>query len=280
MVLRDFTYDGIALSEMSGTLCVFDRAYEAESDIGNHLDIQQVRPPRSYQSRIIATPYLENMSKSFSICKDTCTDLETTVYTEEEIDEMMRWLNRKEYLEFRPIFDDASFEDSHYNATFDVRPVLGQGGVIGFNLKMTTDSPFAYRDRYTKTKKENQSVLSFDDISDEIGFLYGDLTITCKEAGGIRIVNDASPNDPITIDNCVSGETITLLGKTKIIQTDNANHSHTLHDDFNFEFLKIANTYENRKNTIHVYKMHQTPLSDFSCELTVSYDPVRKAGLV
>ena len=64
-----------------------------------------------------------------------------------------------------------------------------------------------------------------------------------------------------------SGEVITLHGAEQIIESNYSSHS--IYDDFNFKFLRIVNTYENKNNILTF---------SIPVECTLTYSPIKKVG--
>jgi hypothetical protein len=111
--------------------------------------------------------------------------------------------------------------------------------------------------------------LIIQDYSDEVGYIYCDATIKCLEGGDLAIYNiDDNINDVI-VNNCSAGEVITLRGQQKIIESDSWHEA--LYNDFNYNFLRICNSYENTNNEFW---------ASIKCEVTITYSPIRKVGLI
>lgn len=267
MVLTDFEYDGQRLSSWGCVPCSFE-SLESTVSTGNELELNTVKPPRSNQNRIISTGYGTNFELVMYLCKGTCPEPETFYFSESEVNSLLRWLNRRTYCKFKPIYNDGSFSNVFYNATFNVKLISAAGNVIGLELTMITDSPYAYQETRTVTFP-NARMFQWSDTSDEIGTIPCDVQITCHEAGDLVITNSLDQINPVKIQNVQVGEVITLKGKTKMI-TSSTNHP-KLYNDFNYGFIRMANTYSNRANVFN---------SSLSITITISYNPIRKVGMV
>lgn len=116
---------------------------------------------------------------------------------------------------------------------------------------------------YVLTKEEN--VASIFDSSHEEGYIYPHTEITILEDGDLEIYNALEDRNTY-IANCKTGEVITM--DYPIIQTDNSEHD--ILNDFDYNFFRIANTYENRRNDI---------ITSLSCIIKVKYSPIVKVGL-
>ena len=72
------------------------------------------------------------------------------------------------------------------------------------------------------------------------------------------------------IDNCVSGEVLTLSGETMIISTSSTTHEATLADDFNYDFFRFGNTFGSSTNTV---------TASIPCNVVIKYRPIIKDTL-
>lgn len=106
---------------------------------------------------------------------------------------------------------------------------------------------------------------SINDTSHEEGYIYPYTQITMLEDGDLKIYN-AIENRETYIANCVSGEVITM--DYPIVKSSKSTHK--IENDFNWNFFRIANTYENSRNDLVIF----TP-----CEIKVKYSPIVKVGL-
>ena len=133
-------------------------------------------------------------------------------------------------------------------------------------LHMNTNAPFGYGEKqeYVIDVTDASKTYSIFDVSDEIGHIFPDVKIICNESGNLIITNQTA-NCELRINNCVSGERIEINGDTMIINSSNS--SHKILDDFNYEFLRIGNTFTNRENLIS---------ASLKCRLEISYFPIIK----
>lgn len=271
MKLVDFEYDGIRLSDHNFTLCKFDSTNDNQ-DLGNNINMNNVKGQNSDDYFSANAYYDDTFSPDIQICKTVCGKNDSFIVSDEELRYIMRWLNRKKYLKFKPIYEDGSFSDVYYMATFNISIVKMAGDIIGFTLKLITNAPYGFGDTVStngiigSTNKQ----LIVNDISDEIGHIYCDVKIKCTSDGDLKITNLADPNNVMIVKNCKANEIITLHGKTKMIESSLAGHT-KLYNDFNYNFIRIINTFDNNLNTF---------TSTIPCEITISYSPIRKVGLI
>lgn len=269
MQMIDFVFDGEKLSDHSLILCTFDGISDS-LDVGNMISINQVKAPNNDRYMSVGANYDSAYSPEFSICKNPCEDGDFFIESN-EVNKIMRWLNRKYNCVFKPIYDDNSFSDVFYRGTFNIELVKNGTNIIGFNLTLNTDAPYGYQDlvTYTHTFVNKAIPLEIKDVSDEIGYIYCDVTLNILESGNLRIKNTLDPDNDIYIENCTNGETIELFGNQKIIE---APLSHTsIYNDFNYNFFRINNTYE---NTINEFT------STLQCKIIIKYYPIRKVGII
>lgn len=271
MRMVDFEYDGIKLSEKNYGICNFDGGDDSQ-DLGNALALNNVKAQNRNDYFLADASYDGTFEPEFQICKITCGNDSDFVLSDKDLGFLMRWLNRKKYLKFKPIYDDDSFSDVYYMATFNVSIIKLAGRVIGLTLVLKTNAPYGFGEQVetTATLSSTTDKLTIEDTSDEIGCIYCNVEITCKESGDLEITNSADPNNVVAIKNCQADEVITLYGKTKIIKSSLTGHT-KLYDDFNYNYLRVVNSFENRNNEF---------TSNVPCEIKVTYSPIRKVGFV
>lgn len=265
MYATDFEYDGQYLSDYGFIICNIESS-EGKTIVNSGSKITFNKTPINggkYHS-LNSVRYDECYTVTFEICKnvDVYEDLEIT---DEEYRDLIRWLNRKQFLPFH--FDDEN-ETVFFESSFQVDKIFLGGKFCGLQLTMETNSPFGYGyEQSTKWRvSENGKPYNLADCNDEIGTTYPDVKIKCNRSGDLEIFNETT-NCRTIIKNCRLDETITIYGLTRIIETDNENHRKTLYNDFNFQFLNIENSFENRLNKISV---------SLPCEIEIKYKPIIK----
>lgn len=273
MYTTNFEYDGIKLSDFGMMVCTFDSSGGVETlSSGADITFNTVKPTGSNKFKFIDSKYEESYSKPFQICRDVCVQNKDSYLSANEVSGLQRWLCRKDgFHPFKPIQDDL--KDTFWNATFSCQEILIGGQIVGLELTMHTDSPYAYLNigtiSYSPVSGESFSLY---DMSDEVGFIYPLVTLYCEAEGSIQLKN--SLDKKILQLNVLSGETITLDGENKIINSDMRTQEE-LASNFNFYFPRIFNTFTNREN---VYTL-SSDNSNFSCKITFSYNPIVKVGL-
>ena len=267
MKALDFEYDGYLLSDFGFMICSFgDKGLETISN-GSKISFNTTPIFNGSKSLLTQVSYDENIECNFAICKNPCVtasgDVEPITATEES--QIMRWLNRKRFLKFRVLQD--GYEDIYFNGSFNIDKYVLDGNVYGFELAFTSDRPYAIYDSivYNFTISTENGNYVINDISDEIGYIYAKMKIKCLSSGNL-IINNSIENRDTVIKNCTQNEIITL--DYPIIQSTLI--SHKLQNDFNFNFVRIANTYENTLNKLTF---------SLPCEVQLSYNPIKKVGV-
>lgn len=271
MYAIDFEYDGQRLSDYGFMICNFDYSDSiVELESGSNIVFNKVSHQGGQNFSLTSTQYDDCIETTFDICRiPEDYDYQDREISIEDFREIIRWLNRKEFLLFRFIEDnnEVFFEkpECYFNATFNVTKLTLNDKLYGMRLKMITNSPFGYAKQEIITLDfVNNNILTVEDKNDEIGYTYLDVTITCQNSGIVHLINTTT-GKTTQINNCTQGEIITIKGVQQIITS--SVDSHKIYNDFNFEFPKIQNTYNNRKNTF---------LCTNSCIITMSYRPIIK----
>ena len=185
---------------------------------------------------------------------------------------LMRWLNRKEWCKFKPIYDDLSFPNVYFMGTFTEISTINKGGVVcGLALTFTTNAPFGFMEfeDNTFTVSSVNGTFTIYDESDELGNKYPDkVTIRMNNGGDFSLTNSLNERTT-TIKNCVANEVITLDCINKII-TSSVSHER-LYNDFNYVYPMLTNTDTDSKNVF---------TATLPCVVTFEYKPIRKVGII
>lgn len=267
----DFEYDGQNLSDYGFIVCDFSSGSSiSEVSAGSNITFSKVSRRNGSKYSLTYAKYDECMTAQFDICKNPDINSESEMeITGDEFRDIMRWLNRKQFYTFRFISDDGDLSDietCYHNASFNASKLMLDEKVYGIRLKMETDMPFGYGAEKVfawSSSSANESKTIYD-TSDEVGYIYPTLIITCKEDCDLLITNE-SEGCTSSIKNCKAGETITMHGDTNIITT--SYDSHDICDDFNYEFFFIGNDTIRTKNIITV---------SHPCDVVLKYRPIIK----
>lgn len=267
MYALDFEYDGQYLSDYGFIICNFGGASDMDVvSAGSKITFNTVPMHNGKKNNLTSTAYEECIETTFDICKnpELYDDLRIT---SDEYRDIMRWLNRREFLRFQMLDnDDGEQEACYYEASFNIDKILINRTLYGLELTMQTNKPFGYGSEQSVSLAVSDVTKSYiiNDMSDEIGYTYPSMKITCNQGGDLSIINETEPCTMV-IKNCSSGEIIEVDGDTHIVRS--SLKSHKIYDDFNFEFFKIGNTLNNRSNKIRV---------SLPCKIEVRYSPIIK----
>lgn len=268
MLVTDFEYDGLLLSDFGCIMCSFDSTGLQTVTNGSNITFNTSPVLKGTKYVLTDTKYDECLTvPPFQICKNfcLCETQEDTYFTIEEQANLMRWLNRKEFLKFKLIKE--GYENLYFEGSFNVSKMMFGDNCIGMELSLTTNAPFGFYETVKKTFKANKvnHIEIFKDISDEIGYIYPDVEITCEADGDLTIYN-AIENRSTVIKNCAKGEVIAM--KYPIISSSVPTHK--IQNDFNYNFFRVANTYREKGNRITFL---------LPCTMKMSYNPIRKVGV-
>lgn len=262
MELKDFVYDGQYLSDYGFFVGKIGSGDNFIIEKGAKLVFDKI--PKNYGRRhlLASASYDGAYSAQFDIFKNP--EINNDLFlTDDEFRDLMRWLNRREYLQFCFIPDNGEETEKYYDASFNVDKILVDGRCLGLHLTMETNSAKGYGQELVSRYNisDTNIIFTLADMSDEVGYTYPDVVIEIMRDGDLRICNQTLQHTT-EIKNCVVGEKITMQGALGIIQTDNEDHK--LADDFNFNFLKIGNTINNRQNKLSF---------SLPCKITIKYRP-------
>lgn len=251
---------------MGYMLCSFNGSSLETRQNGAKISFHTVSLQHGKHHVLTDTSYDECLTATFQICKNPCIHNHTEISVEEER-ELMRWLNRRSFKKFK-LLDDEHM-DLYFEAGFNVSRIELAGRLRGFELEMITNRPFALQEQrhffIHNTAADEKHVIY--DTSDEEGYLYPhvEIRVLSDTAADLTIHNDYD-NRITSISNCSKDEVITM--DYPIIQTSSSEHK--IEKDFNWNFLRIGNTSENRKNTLTVSR---------PCEIKITYAPIAKIGI-
>ena len=270
MYATNFEYADEKLSDYGMIICKFDGASGFETvSSGSDITFNQIALNKGNRFFIGSSTYESAITTTIQICKNPCIvdSQDEMVISTAELSAIQRWLCRKnQYNKFKIYQED--YEHIYWNATFSAKQIELNGKVMGMELTLYTDAPFAYMDELS-IEEDCSENLTFDiyDASDEEGYIYLDMKITIGQSGDFTLKNNLEDGRYLSIKNCTKGEIITINGKSHIISST----SHVdLANDFNYCYPKIINSYADNKNTF---------TSNIPCKITLSYSPIRKVGI-
>lgn len=268
MFACDFEYDGRLLSDFGFIICHFDGAGGIETeDTGYQITFDKVSRSRGMRNSLIGTKYESCVTTTFQICKNE-DDVDDMEISTEEYRELVRWLNRHEFLPFRTINGADTEPDSttcYFDGSFNIKKIYMADRLFGLELTLETNAPYGYGIPFEQTWNVSAGgTITFTDNSDESRSIRPDLTIVCRASGNLVITNSTTLCS-MEINNCTNGETITVNGDAQIISTSLATHK--IFNDFNYDFLTIGNTFDSGVNTLTF---------SLPCAFTLRYKPIIK----
>lgn len=273
MYATNFEYDGLKSSDFGMMICRFDTSGLETVSSGADVTFHTVKSSGSNKFRMYGSAYEESYASTFQICKNPCSG--DNLYLEaNEVSALQRWLCKKDgYHPFHPIQDDL--RDIYWNAAFQCKQISLGGKIIGLDLTLYTDSPYAYvRQAPISYSAEPGESFSLYDTSDEVGWIYPTVTIVCGEMGNIQLQNNLD-SKILQLTSLSKGETITLNGENKVITSSLERND--LQNNFNFYYPRIFNKIV---DGIDVRENIFTLSSDsIPCDITFEYSPVMKIGL-
>lgn len=264
MKAKDFSYDGKKLSDFDMVICNFgSKGLETLSN-GSHITFNTASVLDGSKHKLLSTQYEECLKTTIQICKNSCVT-DVTEISAIDFRNLAKWLNRKKFLKFKIL--DEDYIDLYFEASFNINRIEFGGKIYGLELEVITNRPFALKEPRTIIIDNNykNNTHSISDTSHEEGYIYPYTEIIIKEDGDLNIYNDIENRNTI-ITNCVKNEIITM--DYPVIKSSVS--SHMIQNDFNWNFFRVANTYENSKNNLTI---------SIPCTIKIKYSPIVKVGL-
>lgn len=245
MIALDFEYDGEYLKDWGYIICSTDSSGTETINSDSQLTFDTVSQLNGKLNQLTTSHYDDHIEITFQICKYSC-ESEISPISVYESREIKRWLNRPEFHRFKLIQPD--WADIYMEGSFNVNDVKISAETYILELTFISNRPFALHEpiTYTFQTSNEETVFSFFDISDEIGYIYPDIEITCLEDGDLEIHNSNEDRTTV-IKNCKENETLSF---TKELIFYSSISEHKIQNDFNYVFLRISNSYGNRKNIL------------------------------
>lgn len=271
-MVTDFEYDGVLLSEVGYALVSFDGIKDGEINTDSQISFNHTSMMHGKYQPFSSYAYEDVLKMEFYIGKNIClfeTAQEKFDYNISVSDMafLKRWLSRTTPHILRVIGDD-SYNGIFWRGSFVVEEYTLGDNRIGAHLTFECDAPFGYMESVVfRGDLESNGVFEYNCTSDEIGYIYPDLTILLKGSGDLTIKNTHDNRETI-IKNCENNEIITI---TKNMQISSSIESHKIMNDFNFVFYRVCNSFNNVKNTL---------ISNLPIEFVIKYNPYAKVVIV
>lgn len=265
MKAYDFMYDNKNLSSFGFVICKFGGSSGVETvSNGSEIIFNTVSTLNGKKHELVSSKFEDCLETSIQICKSSCsTDIQEI--SSVEFRELTRWLNRHKFLNLKIL--DGSHIDIYYEAAINISRIEIDGKLYGLELSIRTNAPFALKEPKTIIIKNtlHNGKHSINDTSYEEGYIYPHTEIIINQDGNLNIYNALEDRNTCIV-NCTSGEVITM--NYPVIQSSLS--SHNLQNDFNWNFFRVANTYENSRNDLTI---------SIPCTMKIKYSPIVKVGL-
>lgn len=262
MKALDFEYDGVLASSKGITPCSFDSDDQDTVNYGSKINFDTTSMQNGKKFDLVNSGYDEAGEFTFQICKIANSQGEHYFTTDEQCF-VYRWLNRNDGFHTLKITTYDNREILFYGS-FNIEAIEYCGKVIGFELTFSMGKPYGTLRQLTFGHVfSGTDKFTLRDVSNDIGYIYPEITIKCKASGDLKIHNSIE-NRTTIIKNCSTNEIITVDENLNI---STSLSSHKLYNDFNFVFFRIANTYSDNKNVIS---------ANIPCEITIKYYPIAK----
>lgn len=271
MYMKDFSYADRRLSDLGCIVAYINTSTSNSVPLGSKLKFETIKNVATHIQRIVKVDYENPGTVTFDICKDPCNDV--MVFDDTEISYIMRWLNKKSYEKFCPIYDDGSYPEIYFRGSFNITSAIYVGSdIVGFTVEFTPNAPYGFETEKTISYSlDTNGTFEFYNNSDEYGYVYpSEFKITLNGEGNFEMSNSIDTSNTVKISNCVNGETITFDCQNKIIQTDSDSHS-SICKDFNYNFPRFKSTEYENENIFTV---------SMPCTISVTYSLIRKAGII
>ena len=268
MFCKEFIFDGISCKEYDLIICSFDGGKSGTATAGSNIEYTTFKAPNSNKWFATGSAYKEQLTFTFSICKFRCNSSFNQPLSERELAFLMRWLVRKDYKYLN--FIQEGYEYIHYNCQINAEKYEVGGKCYGLTLTVVCDAPFGWSDIKTTTISSSGSKsVDIYDASDEIGLIYPSVDIFVRGFSTKRTIqlNNQLTGTQTIIENCVENEHITM-DRMLITSSKYESEHKTLHNDFNWDWFTIGNTFNDRVNPI-------TVIGD--CDVVLQWRVPRKA---
>ena len=265
MKARDFKFNDRTLSSFGCIIVNFDGGKSLEVVDGAEITFNMISSLNGSMHHLVSSQYESCLETTIQIAKYSCsTGIQELTATEYRT--LTRWLHRKGFYKLK--FLDEEHIDLYYEASIvSIGRIELNGKLYGLELNIVTNSPHAFKEPKTImiTNTETNGKYSINDTSHEEGYIYPHMEIKVAESGDLNIYN-AIENRESIIKNCVAGEVITM--DYPIISSSDS--SHNIQNDFNWNFFRVANTYDNSRNDLTI---------SLPCSIKIKYSPIVKVGL-
>lgn len=256
-MITDFVFDSTRLSTLGYTVVRFDGSQDGTIDTDSDISFNHISLMNGKRQPFINSVYESPLVFEFYISKDYCDPSTSLNISVREMADLKRWLIRPTVCNLT--IPNAEYSGIYWKGSFNVEEYVFGDKRIGAHLTFECNAPYGYYDPvYMEGTLAANEVLTFNDISDEIGYICPYVHIKMLAAGDLRITDK---NGRVTeMKDCTTNELINFT-RYLTVHRSNPTKNDKIGDYFNFIFYRISNTYNDRVNT-------------FSCNLPVEYQIV------
>lgn len=255
-------------------ICSFDGSQDGGMTAGSNIEFTTFKAPNSNKWVKTGASYHEQLTFSFQVCKYICGSSYIKSFSERELSFLMRWLVRKDYHWLQ--FIQEGYENIFFRCQINAERYLVGGQCYGLTLTVTCDAPFGWSQNTTTTISSSSSkTVKLYDSSDEIGEIYPSVDLYVKENKQDISIENSLTGKNLIISNCVPDEHIFMndrkIKSSECVKNNDGDYTGnhiTIFDDFNYHWLTIGNTFDNRENEIKVTG---------NCDVVLNWRVPRKA---
>lgn len=270
-MVTDFIYDGLRLSGLGYMIVSFDGSKGGEIDTDSQLSYNHAPMMGGKRQPYITSVYENPLEMEFSIAKNICVNGRQSLSKESysitlgEMAYLKRWLVRHSPHKLTVVGDE--YDGIYWMGSFNVEEYVLGDGRVGATLKFECDAPFGYKEDvvFSGSLNANES-LEYNCTSDEIGWIYPDITITVNENGDLKLKNNDERET--VIKNCKANEVITI---DRNLQISTSFESHKIADDFNYIYYRVNNMFGSVANVLN---------TNLSISYEIRYSPYAKVVIV
>lgn len=271
-MVTDFIYDGLRLSDLGYMIVSFDGSSKGgEIETDSQLSYNHAPMMGGKRQPYITSIYEDPLKMEFYIGKNICvngkqdTSKASYTITLNDMAYLKRWLVRHSPHKLTVVGNE--YNGIYWMGSFNVEEYVFGDGRVGASLKFECDAPFGYKEDVVLSGSLNANeLLEYNCTSDEIGWIYPNITITVNENGDLTLKNNDERET--VIKNCKANEVITI---DKNQQISSSLTSHKIADDFNYVYYRINNMFDSVANVLH---------TNLSITYEIRYSPYAKVVIV
>lgn len=271
MALTNFIFNGKNLREEGFVICSFDGDFDSTT-IGSHTTFNTVKVPKSDYSYTTSVEYADNLTTHIQIAKMNCHDNSFESINNEDISNIIYWLNSDENQVLELIDNKLIYQNLIFIGSFNTIDLIKKNGeIVGFDCTFNSPLPYALtKDTIVDINITKDSHdFSITNTSDKNGHTVPKkIEIDIVESGNLTIENKTTGIKTV-INNCIKGEKITIDQDILYLTSDDT--SHDINNDFNYCFIKLNKTNTDSINEFTV---------SLPCKIKIYINYIRRVGIL